>query len=117
MAERVVYIDYTNHRGERRWRSIRPRIMRFRETEWHGEAWVLEAWDLEKPAEHGDYGPGARRTFALKNIHEWLEDADVTTWWCSTCGMAVLAEERTHVSTNRDDPGGVHAADVPGRDD
>lgn len=58
-----VLIDYTNHRGERRQRQIRPKAMRFGSTAWHHQdQWLLDAHDLEKHEE---------RTFALKDIHSW----------------------------------------------
>lgn len=61
--ERVVRIDYTNYRGERRERVVLPLEIGFRETPHHRPAqWVLEAFDVEKQA---------RRTFALKDIHSW----------------------------------------------
>jgi len=61
--ERIVIIDYTNHRGERRERQIIPGSISFEETPDHNPAqWVCRAWDCEKKAQ---------RTFALKNIHSW----------------------------------------------
>lgn len=64
--KRIVIIDYTNHRGERRERRIIPAPtggLVFMETPDHKPAqWVVRAWDVEKKAQ---------RTFALKNIHSW----------------------------------------------
>jgi predicted DNA-binding transcriptional regulator YafY len=58
-----VSIDYTNWRGERRFRRIRPLRVVFENNEWHAETqWLLEAIDLDKSAE---------LTFALANIHSW----------------------------------------------
>jgi len=62
-----VTIDYTNHRGERRKRKIRPimRSLRFVETEDHVPAqWVFDAFDVERR-------DAPIRTFALANIHSW----------------------------------------------
>jgi predicted DNA-binding transcriptional regulator YafY len=60
---RVVIIDYTNHRGERRERRVSPNYLMFGTHEYHPEAqWLLDAWDVEK---------GAYRTFAVQHIHGW----------------------------------------------
>ncbi len=62
-----IWIDYTNWRGERRWRKIRPFGLAFRTSTYHRDAdgqmikqWFMEAGDDEK---------GGRRYFALKDIH------------------------------------------------
>jgi hypothetical protein len=58
-----VLIFYTNHRGERTWRKILPRGIRFAATEWHPEPqWLLDATDLER---------GVERSFAMQDIREW----------------------------------------------
>jgi predicted DNA-binding transcriptional regulator YafY len=58
-----VLIDYTNWRGKRLTRLIRPNAIVFGNNEWHPEMqWLLEADDVEK---------GESRTFALTNIHSW----------------------------------------------
>lgn len=58
-----VIIDYTNYRGVRSVRGIRPLRIVFENNEWHPETqWLLEAEDL---------GRGEIRTFAMKNIHSW----------------------------------------------
>lgn len=58
-----VLIDYTNHRGVRSVRGIRPLRVSFENNEWHPETqWLLEAVDL---------GRDEIRTFAMKNIHSW----------------------------------------------
>lgn len=69
MRPQDIVIDYTNHRGERRERTVRPdrylgmAALFFGATEHHpGEQWVLHAWDYEKQA---------WRTFAMKDIHSW----------------------------------------------
>lgn len=61
-----VRIDYTNHRGERRWRLIVPTRIDFRETPHHTPAqWVIDAFDVER------HPLPAPRTFALAQIHAW----------------------------------------------
>lgn len=63
MPEQDVIIDYTNHRGERRERRVRPTLLRFEESEYHpGVQWLLWAWDCEK---------NSVRTFAMKDVHAW----------------------------------------------
>jgi hypothetical protein len=58
-----VMIDYTNWRGERAMRRIRPLSVAFENNEYHPETqWLLEAVDLETMSE---------RTFAMANIHSW----------------------------------------------
>jgi predicted DNA-binding transcriptional regulator YafY len=59
-----VLIDYTNWRGERAMRRIRPLgTVTFENNEWHPETqWLLEAVDLETMS---------NRTFAMANIHSW----------------------------------------------
>jgi predicted DNA-binding transcriptional regulator YafY len=60
---REVLIDYTNWRGERRERRIRPLGLFFENNEWHPDTqWLLEAVDVES---------GELRTFALASIHSW----------------------------------------------
>ena len=86
---RPVTIDYTNHRGERGPRTIVPVRLRYgTEPPWHPEPqWLLEADDVEK---------GERRTFAIRNIHRWVEgpeapaaeDKDKAT--CAQCGWPVV---------------------------
>lgn len=64
-AELVVVIDYTNHRGERSERKVKPSLIRFGSSPWHKEPqWLLVAKDLEKDA---------LREFAMKDIHLWKE--------------------------------------------
>lgn len=59
----IVLIDYTNWRGERRWRRIVPKSVQFENSEWHHETqWILHAVDIEV---------GATREFAMKDIHAW----------------------------------------------
>lgn len=60
----AVLIDYTNWRGERAVRHIRPTgRAAFENNEWHHETqWLLEAVDLDT---------GETRQFALSSIHSW----------------------------------------------
>jgi predicted DNA-binding transcriptional regulator YafY len=63
--EAEVVIDYTNHRGERASRRIRPLQNGFfyGKTEWHPKRqWLLDAFDCEK---------NDTRTFAVVQIHSW----------------------------------------------
>lgn len=64
MAEkRDVWIDYINHRGERKWRHVIPKYWCFTSNDWHQTPqWILVAIDLDKE----DY-----REFAVKAIKEW----------------------------------------------
>lgn len=60
----LVRIEYTNHKGTRSWRHIRPIEMVFGSTQWHPRAqWLLRAWDVDKQAE---------RTFAMSDVHAWI---------------------------------------------
>ena len=63
MQSQDVVIDYTNWRGRRRDRRIRPVRVWFGSTDWHKEdQWLLEAVDAEN---------GLTKLFAMKDIHEW----------------------------------------------
>lgn len=63
MSVHHVVIDYTNHRGERAERRIRPLEVKFKTTEWHPEPqWLLRAFDIDKQE---------LREFAMKDIHSW----------------------------------------------
>lgn len=62
-----VIIDYTNHRGTRRERTIipQPGTFRFESNEYHPvPQWLFDALDVEK---------GVRRTFALQDVHSWRD--------------------------------------------
>lgn len=61
-AEKVVKIDYTNHRGERSVRQIQPLMLQFGMSMYHPKEWVIVAYDLDKCE---------IRHFALKSIHNW----------------------------------------------
>ncbi len=57
-----VWIDYTNHRGDRRWRKIRPCWLNFKMTKYHPtKQWILRAEDKQK----------GFRDFAMQDIHGW----------------------------------------------
>lgn len=59
----IVCIDYTNWRGERFIRYIRPHNIWFGETEWHPEKqWFVRADDVAS---------GKVKDFAMCDIHEW----------------------------------------------
>jgi len=59
-------IDYTNWRGERRQRRIKPIRFYFGEVSWHpGPQWLVDAVDLERTEDD------RVRTFALSGIHGW----------------------------------------------
>ncbi len=61
-------IDYTNHRGERGIRHIKPFAIRYGSSVHHHEdQWLLDAWDCDK---------GAERTFACRDIHSWGDAQD-----------------------------------------
>ena len=60
-----VYVDYTNHRGERRWRHVAPRVggIFWGFTRWHPQTqWLLPVYDYDKKA---------WRDLAMSGIHEW----------------------------------------------
>lgn len=65
---KFVTIDYTNWRGERAERYVRPLRLEFGSNEWHTTPqWLLVAHDSRHNAE---------RTFALANIHSWKQDTE-----------------------------------------
>lgn len=55
-----LWIDYTNHRGERAWWEILPSGMKFANNEWY---WVAFAT-----------ANGAWRLFSISSIHRWQRD-------------------------------------------
>lgn len=57
----VIFVTYTNHRGETAVRRIRPLYdVYWGSNEWHPEPqWLLDAWDEDK---------FNKRTFALKDM-------------------------------------------------
>ena len=64
MSHMDVQIDYTNHRGERSMRYIRPLKLTWGLSKYHkGVQWILLAHDLNK---------NASREFAMKDIHSWM---------------------------------------------
>lgn len=61
--DRLVKIEYTNHRGEFAVRTIRPITIFFGHNSWHPDnQWLLEAWDDDR---------GATRFFAMRGISQW----------------------------------------------
>jgi len=63
---KFVTIDYTNWRGERAHRYIRPIRMEWGSNQWHQEPqWLLIAYDAERRDE---------RAFAMSGVHEWVQD-------------------------------------------
>lgn len=65
-----VHVDYTNWRGIRSRRLIYPieKTMRFTATSFHPEVqWLFDA-----------RCQGELRTFALKDIHSWTPETDVS---------------------------------------
>lgn len=64
-ARDTVWIDYTNHRGERGIRHVRPLGIEFHSTEWHpAPQWLLSAFDMDKLV---------WRNFAMKDVHAWSD--------------------------------------------
>lgn len=61
--KKQVKILYTNWKGVTSYRSIIPKSIEFKSTEWHkDEQWILNAFDVDKNAD---------RNFAIKDIKEW----------------------------------------------
>jgi predicted DNA-binding transcriptional regulator YafY len=62
-ARELVTLDYTNHRGERSLRTVKPLGVFFGQDTLHPEPqYLLVGWDLEKRA---------MRHFAMRDIHKW----------------------------------------------
>lgn len=58
-----VVIDYTNYRGKRAIRRIRPIRIAFENSEWHTDTqWIVHALDVDR---------GELREFAMQDIHTW----------------------------------------------
>ena len=69
-TDNTAVIDYTNWRGERRTRRIRPHMLVFKESQWHpGKQWIVEAWDLD--AKLVDI-----KDFAMSGIHSWAKGGE-----------------------------------------
>ncbi len=70
---RVVYIDYTNWRGERGLRKIVPQRIEHKSSQWHPTPqFVLVAWDVDRQQE---------RDFAFSGIHGWQHPGEeIDTW-------------------------------------
>lgn len=73
MNERIIEIDYTNHRGERRTRKIIPTgQLVFSSNQWHPQPqWLFNAIDL-------DHAHDTVKTFALAGLHGADDDRRVT---------------------------------------
>lgn len=68
MNTKFVDIDYTNWRGERRVRCVRPLSIEWGSNEWHPEPqWLLFAHDEET---------NTTRTFAMQNIHSFAHQRE-----------------------------------------
>lgn len=66
MTTKIVTIDYTNWRKERRLRKIVPVAITFGSNDYHPEPqWLLLAKDQEKDEK-------VIKTFAMNRIHEWI---------------------------------------------
>jgi predicted DNA-binding transcriptional regulator YafY len=64
MSEPCLKIEYTNYKGVRSWRTIRPIALYHGEHRpfYHGKRWLLRAWDVDRQAE---------RVFDVHKIHGW----------------------------------------------
>jgi predicted DNA-binding transcriptional regulator YafY len=61
MPEKTVVIEYTNWRGERGFRRIKPISIDYTSTKWHPDPqWIMDALDLDR---------NAVRSFAMRDIH------------------------------------------------
>ena len=61
MSAKTLIIDYTNWKGERALRHIRPISVDYTSNEWHPELqWIMDALDLDK---------NQVRSFAMRDIH------------------------------------------------
>lgn len=63
-GERIVAMDYTNHRGERRIYNVIPHSIAFGRSHHHAQElqWYLFATDVDR---------NVTRTFAMKDVHSW----------------------------------------------
>jgi hypothetical protein len=84
---KVLWIDYTNHKGQRRIRPIFPTKLIWGATEYHPkEQWLLEAIDLETVPKN------VYKLFAFSGIHqcggskESLEDRSINIPMCPLPG-------------------------------
>jgi hypothetical protein len=63
-ADRIVVIEYTNYRQERKSYRVIPHSISFGRTEWHPQPqWMLAATDVDR---------NVHRTFAMANVHSWI---------------------------------------------
>jgi hypothetical protein len=64
--EGSLWIDYTNHRGERVWRHILPSYIWYGISKYHeGKQWFIISMDLDKMD---------TRCFALSSIHKFSSE-------------------------------------------
>jgi predicted DNA-binding transcriptional regulator YafY len=63
---KVVEIDFTNWKGKRRVRQIRPICLEIWDSGFHANNYCVRAVDLEE-AEYTE------RSFTIKDIHSWRE--------------------------------------------
>jgi hypothetical protein len=89
---KYVRVLYTNYKGETAWRHIQPLDIPPRRTtpddQYHPNTWVLEVWDLDK---------NAQRSYALKDIHKWVEAGSEMYTRLEVEGPMAYPEERTLV--------------------
>ena len=93
-----IEIDYTNWRGERAIRRIKPTgTMMFASSEWHPvQQWLIEAVDTDK---------NVVREFAMSGIHSWRQvaysktDSDRYLAWYRGSSVGVSSETIFEVMT------------------
>lgn len=61
LADRVIFIDYTNYRGIRRWRAVYPNSLKWVNDEYH-TGWCIVGRDVERKE-------APERSFYIDNIH------------------------------------------------
>lgn len=67
MEKQKVKIDYTNWKGERRFRVITPLCIRYELNRYHPKwQWILWAFDEEMKEEK------IVKQFAMNKIHSWI---------------------------------------------
>jgi len=73
-----ILIDYTNWKGNRRWRRVRSLALAFSSSMYHPERqWLLKALDLEDA--------NTVKYFSMKDIHTW-RSSDGNVLSPSNCG-------------------------------
>lgn len=85
-----VYIDYTNHKGERAIRRIRPVSIRHDTSEYHATPqWILRAYDMDRDV---------WRNFAMRDIHSW--NKGVKHQGLDTAAQVFFYEQEFYVLSN-----------------